>query len=407
MAVVHHHKHYLYETCMMYKRVGAFGGFITKRFVRNSFIPNTLKSFPISKLKKFGGTLSSYQCSEIEDDVFVFADNLKQKLALKAMGMTRFLEGSDFYDATIQFIRREGYGVHSHVTGSQELFEALKPEGRPCMLEMYLGAHRRGRDMLIEELEDLGLPALDATLATYGLSMRNVDRSEAECELADHIFCPSPFVADSVADTGIDRSKIVLAPYGASRTLTQDQIRSTVVSQRNPDEALRVGFVGTEGVRKGLRYLVEAVDRATFPIELHVFGLAGFDLPQYANQLKKVTFWGHLPKDMLLHQVSQLHAGCLPSLYEGSALGVFDFLSCGVPVVVTPNAGTVITHDEQGLIVPVRDSDALLQAFEQFHGDEERRQQMGHAGLSVAGVYTWDRYRQCLYERLEPLLLKD
>jgi glycosyltransferase involved in cell wall biosynthesis len=59
----------------------------------------------------------------------------------------------------------------------------------------------------------------------------------------------------------------------------------------------------------------------------------------------------------------------LPSIVEGSAIVTYEALACGIPVIVTPNAGAWITHDVEGLVVPVRNSDALAAAIERFARD--------------------------------------
>ena len=49
-----------------------------------------------------------------------------------------------------------------------------------------------------------------------------------------------------------------------------------------------------------------------------------------------------------------------PSLHEGSAFTVFEALASGLPVVTTPNAGSVVRDGEEGYIVPIRDVPALM-----------------------------------------------
>ena len=54
----------------------------------------------------------------------------------------------------------------------------------------------------------------------------------------------------------------------------------------------------------------------------------------------------------------------LPSIEEGSALVTYEAMACGLPVVTTPNAGSVVRDGVEGFIVSIRDPDALAERIE-------------------------------------------
>ena len=47
-----------------------------------------------------------------------------------------------------------------------------------------------------------------------------------------------------------------------------------------------------------------------------------------------------------------------PSLFEGSAVVTYEALACGLPCVVTPEAGSVVRDGVEGLVVPSADVEA-------------------------------------------------
>jgi glycosyltransferase involved in cell wall biosynthesis len=60
----------------------------------------------------------------------------------------------------------------------------------------------------------------------------------------------------------------------------------------------------------------------------------------------------------------------LPSICEGSATVIYEGLACGLPVITTPNAGSVVRDGREGFIVPIRDADAIANALEQLLRDK-------------------------------------
>ena len=60
-----------------------------------------------------------------------------------------------------------------------------------------------------------------------------------------------------------------------------------------------------------------------------------------------------------------------PSLFEGSAVVTYEALACGLPSVVTPNAGSVVRDGLEGFVVPPRDVEALAARMEQLGDDPQ------------------------------------
>lgn len=98
-----------------------------------------------------------------------------------------------------------------------------------------------------------------------------------------------------------------------------------------------------------------------------------------------VTLLGHR-RDMpqLLNHV---HAMVLPSYYgEGIPKVLLEAAACGRPVITTDHPGCrdAITPGETGLLVPVRDAEALADAMQKLIEDDELRLRMGQAGRQLA-----------------------
>lgn len=78
---------------------------------------------------------------------------------------------------------------------------------------------------------------------------------------------------------------------------------------------------------------------------------------------------------------------CLPSYYgEGLPKSLVEAAACGRAVVTTDHSGCrdAIIPDETGLLVPVKNAEALADAIQKLIEDPELRQHMGVAGRKLA-----------------------
>jgi len=84
---------------------------------------------------------------------------------------------------------------------------------------------------------------------------------------------------------------------------------------------------------------------------------------------------------------SQAHIIVLPSSYrEGLPKVLIEAAACGRAVITTdmPGCRDAIEPDVSGLLVPVRDAEALAEAMERLIEDDALRRQMGQAGRDLA-----------------------
>ena len=96
-----------------------------------------------------------------------------------------------------------------------------------------------------------------------------------------------------------------------------------------------------------------------------------------------------------------------PSLFEGSAVVTYEALACGLPSIVTPNAGSVVRDRIDGFLVPSSDVDSLAQRMEQLGNEPELRAGMAKAARTRALAFDWPRYHEALVAAVDDLLQDD
>jgi glycosyltransferase involved in cell wall biosynthesis len=85
--------------------------------------------------------------------------------------------------------------------------------------------------------------------------------------------------------------------------------------------------------------------------------------------------------------LAESHIVCLPSFYgEGIPKSLIEAAAAGRPIVTTdiPGCREIVHHDDNGLLVPPRDSEALAEALECLIKNPGSRQRMGARGRTRA-----------------------
>jgi len=98
---------------------------------------------------------------------------------------------------------------------------------------------------------------------------------------------------------------------------------------------------------------------------------------------KVVEWWGH--REDMVAVFHAAHVVCLPSYREGLPKVLLEAAACARPIVTTdvPGCREVVREGENGLLVPVRDAQALSVALLCLIKNSELRAEMGHRGREI------------------------
>lgn len=271
---------------------------------------------------------------------------------------------------------------------------AAKKVGAIAILDQVIGHVDAGNKILSEE------KALHPEIgsAFRPTAPRMVRRCIEEVREADYIFVPSDYVRESITPFGADPARIFMLPYGVNLT----QFAPT---PERPVPPFNILFAGHIGMRKGVLYLLEAVRRIDNP-DLHVILLGNIEgdgewLRPYDGLF---THLRHLPHQEIPAVFADAHIYVYPSLHEGSTVSIYEAMASGLPVVTTPNAGSVVRDGTDGFIVPVRDVDATRDRIERLYRDPALRAAMAESTAARAADYSWDSYGRRVGEALSGIL---
>lgn len=214
-------------------------------------------------------------------------------------------------------------------------------------------------------------------------------RELAEYAAADAIAVPTEYAADSFAEEGIARDKLIVNGYGV------DLSKFAPAENDDGGDAAGIVFVGRVGVRKGVPWLLRAM-RGQRLGRLNLVGPVedGFQDFLRRETSDTVTIRGPVAGDALPAIYARARIFCLPSLEEGMPLSLLQAMAAGLAVVVTKAAsGGIVEQSGAGIVVPPGDAEAIRDALGRLINDPDLAREMGQAGRrAVQAGYGWHDY---------------
>ena len=211
---------------------------------------------------------------------------------------------------------------------------------------------------------------------------------------SDHITCASQYVQRALVKQGLSPDRISVAPYPVDATNYAFADRRGRSGNRAPPV---VGFVGAVGLRKGAPWFFE-VARRFEPGQARFVMVGPIHLrPGVADRHKgNVELAGAVPRSEVIRWLERFDILLFPSTCEGSPTAVAEAMASGLPVVSTPNSGTLLREGQDGFIRPYDDVDGLAEAVERLVFDATLRIEMGRQARERVETFTLAAYSASL-----------
>lgn len=211
---------------------------------------------------------------------------------------------------------------------------------------------------------------------------------------------------DIAKDFGIQPAGIGIVYNG----IDTDEFAPMVDVQRLPLRLMATA--SADAPLKGLRYLLRAYAKLLekYPeLELLIVskpkpGGKTERLVRYLGIRDKVRFVSGISTQEMVRYYAQATIAVVPSVYEGFGLPAGEAMACGVPVVSTDGGALPEVVGDAGVIVPVRNVDALAQAIDDLLQHPAKREELGTRGRNrILETFCWDvcaRQMVTYYERI-------
>jgi glycosyltransferase involved in cell wall biosynthesis len=259
--------------------------------------------------------------------------------------------------------------------------------GMRTIFDLPIGHWRALRTLLADE--HAAWPGWTSPDVTAMSDPRIVDRKDAELAAADLVVVPSNFVRDTLSAYPGSLPRIAVIPFGAPET--------SEVPPPPPagDACLRVLFVGGLTLRKGVPYLLDALARTKARVDVTLIGRRIDRSPALDHALARYRWFPSLPRIEILRMMRSSDVFVLPTLFEGFALVVLEAMSQGCAVITTPNSGadSCIVDGDNGFIVPIRSSEAIVRVLERLQDEPALLAAVRRNARARAAEQTWTKYR--------------
>ena len=241
------------------------------------------------------------------------------------------------------------------------------------------------------------------------------------CACATHIIPEGEGVKNDLINNGITKKPMRVLGYGNVRGVDMERFsrRPEVMklSESIRDDALFTFlFVGRIVRDKGINELCQAMDRLSgfVPARLILVGRYEETLDPISDESREIIdknpsieYVGPKFGDELLAYYAAADCFVFPSYREGFPNTVLEAGAMGLPSIVTDINGSreIIRQDENGVIIPSKNVNALFDAMLNMVRDKVARERMaGNARRMVAERFEQGFVRQCLFDFYNEIL---
>jgi len=351
-------------------------------------------------LQRFAGR----KCSEIPNakvtafNAWSWIQSLQRQAGSATQGYEKFLTiGKAFAGKVTRALRQRGVKTEEDIffgfdTGCLETLEWLNARKVFSVVDQIDTARELEQTMLEEqsfwsgwEAERIRVPEAYFT------------RLVSEWYAASAVLVNSEWSRQALIRQGVPADKLVVVPCAY-----EAPVRG--VEPRRREGPLRILWVGSVILRKGIQYLMEAarqLDARRF--QIRVVGPIGISDAAVATAPENLRFDGPVPRTRLAQVYREADIFVFPTLSDGFGITQLEAMSHGLPVIATPNCGAVVTHEADGLIVPARDAKALAEAMTRFEADRAWLLDCSRNALHKVEQFSIEGVTQRMLSKIGPL----
>lgn len=303
----------------------------------------------------------------------------------------------DLDRAVAERLREKGKfsAVYAYEDCALSSFRVAKERDVQRLYDLPIGYWRVAQRIYAEERERE--PEWAETLTGIRDSDEKLARKDEELKLAQHVIVASSFTAETLERAEFSGGVSVI-PYGAPEG-DASACPGTCGSTSLREKRLRVLFVGSLGQRKGLSYLLRALESLGENAELTLLGRkTSENCPALEAAIRKYRWIPTLAHDAILREMQRHDVLVLPSLFEGFGLVILEAMAQGLVVIATPHtaAPDLIDDGTDGFIVPIRSAEAIAERLQLLLRDSARLRDMKLAARGKAQAHRWEVYRRSL-----------
>jgi glycosyltransferase involved in cell wall biosynthesis len=251
--------------------------------------------------------------------------------------------------------------------------------------------------ILREAAERAGIRPRTESMNLGGIEKRKL----LEYSLADVLILYSDFHRKSFEDSGYPRERLFVSPLWVDPDLWYREVLA------NPEKAssktsLKLLFVGSVDLRKGIPFLLKAVDLCGSAVQLTIVGTRTASAATFGSERNNVKYFPPQTKSQLRRTYASHEVLVLPSVGEPFGFVALEAMACGLPVILTQNCGAPVPNDDWR--IPAMDPWRLAERIMQYAENRALISEHGHEAMAFAKQFGPESYRRRMRDLFSGIL---
>jgi glycosyltransferase involved in cell wall biosynthesis len=156
-------------------------------------------------------------------------------------------------------------------------------------------------------------------------------------------------------------------------------------------QPLRVLCAGAISLRKGIPYLLQAVEPLASEVSLTLVGSISPEMRAVLRRFRSHRQLPYLPKSRLRDLYYEHDVLVMPTLGDSFGFVMLEAMASGIPVLASRNAGAPLPDDRWR--VPAHDSDAIRERLLVYYADRALLRYDGETGRKFSREFAPEAYR--------------
>lgn len=316
----------------------------------------------------------------------------------------------------ISFLRDLTFALSSYVQLKKlrSFFDIIQTHDKTLYQDVYRAGDGCHIEWLKQRWKRIGLTGkLSIVLNPYHWLVLLIERSIFKSHRYKRVIAISELVKNNILDNyGIPSQDIEVIYNGVDINKFHPDNREKYKSKIRLKHGLLetdfvVLFVGSGFERKGLKYLIRAMETVSKPVSILVAGKGSDKEFKKIPTHHKVVFCG-LQKDIYKYYAAS-DIFVFPTMYEPFGNVHLEALASGLPVITTKNSGAseIIKDGVQGFVVQKpEDFRAIAQGINVLLNDKDKLRGMSKNARQLAEEFTFERHMGRIKKLYDTLVTK-
>lgn len=226
-----------------------------------------------------------------------------------------------------------------------------------------------------------------------------------ETKWTDYYISASEFTNKSLTKFNIDSSRIFLCRYGINKIF--NEVVFDYETKLKNDSKIKCVYTGNINQKKGMLVLEKVIKEVgTKYFSFYFLGRYDSNSNFYKKYKDECNFIGFVQQEELINKYKEMDLMIFPSLADGFGNSVLEAMACGIPVIVSSNAGIsdIIIDGYNGYVINPNKYEEIVDKLILLEKDRELIKKLSIKARETALACKWKTYNENINKMLKNFL---